>query len=104
MGIDKTPLEQVSLKSVLVICKRLLKSVLIVVLFICVSILCFQLFQFEDMHRLCVTRYTEELAIRTEGQRADADIPADTHKANMENMRLHTKQLHSLNVCRGLMH
>lgn len=56
------------------------------------------------MHRLCVTRHTKELAIRTEGQRADADIPADTHKANMENMHLHTKQLHSLNVCRGLMH
>lgn len=56
------------------------------------------------MHRLCVTRHTKELAIRTEGQRADADIPADTHKANMENMHLHTKQLHSLNVCRGVMH
>lgn len=56
-----------------------------------VCILCFQLLQFEDMHRLCVTGCTEEVAFRTEGQRADTDIPADTNPTRTKCIRITTK-------------
>lgn len=70
---------------------------------LCVRILYFRLLQFEDMHRLCVTGSTEELAFRTEGQRADTDIPADTNPTWTKCICITTTQIYSLNVCGGLM-
>lgn len=80
------------------------ESHLILCVHLFVRILCFQLLQFEDMHRLRVTGCTEELAFRTEGQRTDTDIPADTNPTWTKGICITTKQFYSLNVSGGFMY